>query len=77
MDAIYPSDQRENAQDIYNFLAMQVNDVRGLNEKDILFTSLISAPGTHLVKVVYGMGLVKAQIGKTSPIAVKLITFYG
>ena len=55
MDAMSPAYQRKNAQDIYNFLEMQGNDLLDLNGEDTLFTTLLSAPGTHQVKVVYRM----------------------
>ena len=38
---------------------------------------LLSTLGTPQVKVIFGMGLVTSQIGKKSPIAVKLLTLYG
>ena len=47
MDAILPEYQRENAQDIYNLLATQGNDLREINGEDTLFTVLLSAPVTH------------------------------
>ena len=77
MDDFSPVEQRKNAEEIYNFLTTQGNDLRDLSEEYTLFTALLSAPSTHQVKVVYGMGVVTARIGKTSPIAGKILMIYG
>ena len=51
--------------------------LRDLNGEDTLFTSLLSAPGTHQLKVVYGKGLGTASIGQTLTISNNLLTLYG
>ena len=47
-----------------------------LNGEDTLFTALLSAPGTHQLKVVYRMGLGTVRIGQAPPIANKLLMLY-
>ena len=51
--------------------------MRDLNGADTLFTALLSAQGTHQVKLVYGMGIGAERIGQKFPISNKLLTLYG
>ena len=48
-----------------------------MNGEDTLFTALLSAAGTQQVKVVYVMGLGTTRIGRTFPIAKKLLMICG
>ena len=77
MDNISTTDQSKNAQDIYNFLATQGNDICDLKREDTTFTALLSDPEKNQAKLVYEMGLGTARIGKTPPIASKILTLYG
>ena len=47
-----------------------------MNEEYTIFIALSFAPGTHQVKVFYGMGIGTKTIGQTSPITNKLFTMY-
>ena len=77
MIKITPETQRKNTRDIFNFLKTQISEMRDLNGADTLFTALLSAQGTHQVKLVYGMGIGAERIGQKFPISNKLLTLYG
>ena len=69
--------QRKSKIYILKFLNTQGSDLQDLNREYTLFAALLAAPGTHQVKVVYGMGIVTARIGQILPIANKLLALYG
>ena len=70
-------DQRTAAASFFAFLQDPTTDLRDLNADTSQFTALIAVPGTHKVKLLYGMGIGTAAIGQTSPIANKVLTLYG
>ena len=41
------------------------------------FTALVSVTNSPKIKVVYGLGIRKATIGQTSPLANKLLALFG
>ena len=78
MRKITPADQRQNANDFHTFLWDVASDLRDLNGDTKLFTALVTVPGTHKVKVLYGTGLGTALIGQTNPaVANKVLTLFG
>ena len=77
MSKIKPETKRKNTRDIFKFLNTQGSEIRYLNGEDTLLTALLAVPGTHQIKVVYGMCLRTARIFQTSNIANKALTLYG
>ena len=69
--------QRQKANDGYAFLCDPNADLGMLNNDTDKYTALVAVPGTHKVKLVYGLGIGTARIGHTSPVANKLLTLYG
>ena len=69
--------QRNQANEVFNFLIDPNADLRMLNNDDDVYTVLVAVPGTHKVKLLYGLGVGTARIGHTSPVANKLLTLYG
>ena len=77
MDATPKENQRSKAEELHAFLLDPEADLRMLNNEEDNYTALISVPGTHKVKLVYGLGLGTSRIGQVSPIAHKLLTLSG
>ena len=75
MRKITPKKQRKNARDIFKLLNTQGSDLRAPNWEDTVLTALLAAPGTHKVKVVYGMGLGTGMIGQILTITKKSLCY--
>ena len=69
--------QRQQANEVFTFLCDPNADLRMLNNDEDIYTVLVAVPGTHKVKLLYGLGVGTARIGHTSPVANKLLTLYG
>ena len=74
---IAPATQQKNPRDIFNLLNIQDNDLWDIYGNDTLFMELLMYPVNQQVKVIYGMGLGNARIGKTSTITKTILTLYG
>jgi len=58
-----PREQRMHAQAFFEFLDNPQNDLRDLKGEDsTAFTALVAVPGSHQVKVIYGLGIGTAGI---------------
>ena len=69
--------QRQQANEVFDFLSDPNADLRMLNNDEDIYTALVAVPGTHKVKLLYGLGIGTSRIGQVSPIANKLLTLYG
>ena len=72
-----PVQQRQAAKDLFAFLQEELGDLRDLNGDNRPFTALVAIPGTHRVRVIYGLGAGSAGIGQVSPLQDKLLALTG
>ena len=72
-----PEQQRQAAVDLFSFLQEEFGDLRDLNGDNRPFTALVAIPGTHRVRVIYGLGAGSAGIGQVSPLQDKLLALTG
>ena len=77
MDETTKETQRAKAEELHNFLLDPASDLRMLNTEEDNYTALIAVPGTHKVKLIYGLGLGTSRIGHVSPIANKVLSLSG
>ena len=70
-------EQRRVATTLHTFLADPQSDLRDLNGDQTPFTAMISVPGTHKLKILYGLGFGTSGIGQVSPIAKRLLALFG
>ena len=59
--------------DLYAFLQEEFCNLRDLNGNHRSFTALVAIPGTHQVKVLFGLGAGSAGIGQVSPLQDKML----
>ena len=58
-------EQRTHAQAFFDFFDNPQNDFRDLNrEGNTVFTAMVVVPDSHKVKVIYGLGISTAGIGR-------------
>ena len=72
-----PEQQRKAATDLFAFLHEELGDLRDLNGDNRPFTALVAIPGTHRVRVIYGLGAGSSGIGQVSPLQDKLLALTG
>ena len=77
MTKMTPETQIKNAGEIFTFLKTQGSDLQDLNGEYTRFTEICAAPGTHQVKLVYGMGLGTERMVQKYPMTNKIPTLYG
>jgi len=70
-------EQRRVATTLHTFLADPQSDLRDLNGDQTPFTAMISVPGTHKLKILFGLGYGTSGIGQVSPIAKRLLALFG
>ena len=70
-------EQRRVATTLHTFLADPQSDLRDLNGDQTPFTAMVSVPGTHKIKILYGLGYGTSGIGQVSPIAKRLLALFG
>ena len=70
-------EQRRVANTLHTFLADPQSDLRDLNGDQTPFTAMVSVPGTHKIKILYGLGYGTSGIGQVSPIAKRLLALFG
>ena len=75
--AFTPEQQRQAARDLFAFLQEELGDLRDLNGDNRPFTALVAIPGTHRVRVLYGLGAGSSGIGQVSPLQDKLLALTG
>ena len=66
-------EQRRVASTLHTFLADPQSNLRDLNGDETPFTAMVSVPGTHKIKILYGT----SGIGQVSPIARGLPALFG
>ena len=70
-------EQRRVTTTLHTFLADPQSDLRDLNGDQTPFTAMVSVPGTHKIKILYGLGYGTSGIGQVSPIAKRLLALFG
>lgn len=65
------------AEELYALLQEEFCDLRGLNGDNRPFAALMAIPGTHQVRVLYGLGGGSAGIGHHSPLQGNILCLAG